>query len=754
VAQQARTTAKYRFGTFELDRRSAELRKRGLRIKLQDQPYRILCLLLDRPGEVITRETLCAALWPADTFVAFERSLNAAIAKLRQALGDSAENPRFIETVARHGYRFIAPIEGIQSLEQTPDVGVQIASATPIKAENDTEVAGQSRREHSKKLGILGAAIAVVLVAGGVVVTLRLHSKIAAPIPDMTRLTFDSGLTTDPAVSPDGKLLAYASDRSGNGRLHIWVQQLIPDGQAVQLTRGDVDDHQPTFSPDGSRIAFRSERDGGGIFVIPAIGGEAILIAKDGRDPRFSPDGRWIAYWQAVMMASPFAANAGTVHLAPSEGGPSRSIAANLVEAGVPVWSEDGKRLLVYGHSDDSVPSDANWNWWVVPFDGSSAVSTGAFEVLTRKGFSIGLDAPRVAKWAGDQLLFFGRVGDTVNVWTIHIDGSNSRVRGDPQKLTSGAGVDAYPSVTTDGRLLFAGLTSSSDVWILPMDTNKPNVPGPPLRATETIGPHRGASLSLDGKLLAYSSKRYGRSQTEIRDLDRGIDIPVPGKAEGLVQLSPDGSLLVYNTGNLDRKGLSVRVRGGATDQFCTDCNSPYDISPDNNVVLYRKDKVIRAFALASHRDVLFMKRDGYQLFQHKFSPDGRWVTFEAVHQGRSRLYIAALRNLITPAPEGEWISVTSDEGWADKPRWSPDGNTIYFISNRDGFFCLWAQRIAHDSKRPIGGPMPVAHFHGSRLSMANIGPGGVMQISVAKDKIAFNLGELTGNIWATSLPR
>jgi eukaryotic-like serine/threonine-protein kinase len=78
----------------------------------------------------------------------------------------------------------------------------------------------------------------------------------------------------------------------------------------------------------------------------------------------------------------------------------------------------------------------------------------------------------------------------------------------------------------------------------------------------------------------------------------------------------------------------------------------------------------------------------------------------------------------------------------------------IYFISNRDGFFCLWAQRVAHDSKRPIGAPVSIAHFHGSRLSMANIGAGGVMEISVARDKIAFNLGELTGNIWVTTLSR
>lgn len=100
-----------RFGVFEVDRGSGELRKRGVRIRLQEQPLKILMLLLDRPGEIVTREQLRQILWPEGTFVDFEHSLNAAVAKLRQALGDSAENPRFVETIPRRGYRFIAPVE-------------------------------------------------------------------------------------------------------------------------------------------------------------------------------------------------------------------------------------------------------------------------------------------------------------------------------------------------------------------------------------------------------------------------------------------------------------------------------------------------------------------------------------------------------------------------------------------------------------------------------------------------------------------
>src|SRR3981081_1246826 len=100
-----------RFGVFEVDLRAAELRKRGVRIKLQEQPFRILSLLLEHPGEVVTREELREKLWPAHTFVDFDRSLNKAMTKLRSALADSADSPRYVETVPRHGYRFLASVQ-------------------------------------------------------------------------------------------------------------------------------------------------------------------------------------------------------------------------------------------------------------------------------------------------------------------------------------------------------------------------------------------------------------------------------------------------------------------------------------------------------------------------------------------------------------------------------------------------------------------------------------------------------------------
>ena len=118
------------FGIFEVDLRAGELRRNGARVRLQEQPFQVLSTLLERPGEVVTREELQSRLWPADTFVDFDHSLNAAVRRLRDALGDTAENPRFVETVARRGYRFLAPVNGAS---QAPVTEIKTPPAHPAR---------------------------------------------------------------------------------------------------------------------------------------------------------------------------------------------------------------------------------------------------------------------------------------------------------------------------------------------------------------------------------------------------------------------------------------------------------------------------------------------------------------------------------------------------------------------------------------------------------------------------------------------
>src|SRR6266849_2306131 len=148
MAAETQSPTILRFGVFEVDVRAGEVRKQGVRIKLQDQPFQVLAVLLQRPGEVITREELRNQNWPVDTFVDFDNSLNTAINKLREALGDSADNPRFVETLPRRGYRFIAPVTEADGTTRGTAAGVSAAA-----------------RPRSRKSV---ATMAVVVVAAGI----------------------------------------------------------------------------------------------------------------------------------------------------------------------------------------------------------------------------------------------------------------------------------------------------------------------------------------------------------------------------------------------------------------------------------------------------------------------------------------------------------------------------------------------------------------------------------------------------------
>src|SRR5512142_1123871 len=132
-----RHTSVVRFGTYEIDLHSGEFRKAGIRVRVQQQPLRLLQALLDRPGEVVTREELRSRIWPNESFGDFDQAVNVAIAKLRAALGDSADNPRYIETLPRRGYRFIADVavvnQPVNKLGLVPEVSCETEEGVPLE---------------------------------------------------------------------------------------------------------------------------------------------------------------------------------------------------------------------------------------------------------------------------------------------------------------------------------------------------------------------------------------------------------------------------------------------------------------------------------------------------------------------------------------------------------------------------------------------------------------------------------------------
>ena len=228
-----------------------------------------------------------------------------------------------------------------------------------------------------RRLWLAIALVAIVaLAAGAGAVWLWMRPGKPPAEAMLTRLTSDTGLTARPDLSPDGKLLAYTSDRAGEN-LDIWVQELA-GGSAIRLTHHPADDVEPTFSPDGSRIVFCSLRDGGGLYVIPVLGGEERLVVRHGSRPRFSPDGRHIAYWVGHPTNK---APSGRIYLVSSGSGAPRQLAADFADARQPVWSPDGRSILFHGMRGAQEPAD----WWVAPIDGRPPVPTSA---LTARGES------------------------------------------------------------------------------------------------------------------------------------------------------------------------------------------------------------------------------------------------------------------------------------------------------------------------------------------------------------------------------
>jgi Tol biopolymer transport system component/DNA-binding winged helix-turn-helix (wHTH) protein len=722
-----------RFGVFELDLNTGELRRNGRKLKLQEQPFQVLNLLLDQPGQVVAREKLKESLWSADTFVDFDHSLNAAIAKLRQALGDSAENPRFIETLARRGYRFIAPVEfvgGSNVNAVQPDITPNGAHREKGAAAAFTTMTGAVSAK--KRIGFVVASSAAVVLALLLLFVWTRQAKQPANA-ELVELTGGTGLTADPAISADGKLIAYASDRGSLGNLNIWIQQLGPGGSAVQLTHSDVDADDPTFSPDGTKIAFRSKKDGGGIYLIPVIGGEPSRLTQSGRSPRFSPDGHWIAYWSGGSDAVvPTVRGAGAVYVIASAGGQPKRLGLDLSTAGNPVWSPDGKHLLVYVAPKTGYAWDTA-DWWLVFLDGSPSKRTDNFRTLKSQGFSLGFDRiPRLSQWSNDFITFAAGFGDAVNAWRAPVS-ADGRISGPAERLTSGTTLEMSPTLNANGELFFASLNRNAAVWSLPADPDQAKVQGEPTKFTEGVTEIM-PSISAEGRKLAFAAaytrdhggigtvgfepgaglrepialpQEAAQLQTHVRDLLTGKEAAVSSGAipQWHPQISRDGTMVAYTSGKPGQL-YAAPASGGSPRMILAGANKMiWDWSLDNTRLLFSSaDDQIHSLDPRSGRDKLFLSKPGIYFFQAKFSPDDQWIVVEGVSpdegQWQSQILLMPLENG-TPSPRDRWIAIDHHpDGWDDKPRWSPNGNLVYFVSDRDGHLCLWAQRLAIARRR------------------------------------------------------
>ncbi len=603
----------------------------------------------------------------------------------------------------------------------------------------------------SRKAVAVGAAVAIIaVVAAGAWWQSRPTFPSVVANPTLTRLTSDLGWTDYPAISLDGKILAYSSDRSGDGNLDIWIQH-IPDGPPVRLTRGPADDTDASFSADGSRIAFHSSREGGGIYLIPTLGGEERLVVAGGFAPRFSPDGKWLAYGVAEQGGS-------RIYVTPADGGPATLVAPGFYRTRAPVWSTDGGRLLFWGQRQRDAPPEQNTDWYVTEVPAGSPVATGARSVLLREPFQAFQGLPYPDAWvsAAGGILFHGAVGDSSNMWQVAISPESWRVEGEPQRVTFGTTNEAAAAVTADGRMVFISRMTGSDIWSLPIDAERGELRGVLQRVTHDSADDYDPTLADDGMTLLFRSRRAGRFAVVLKRIGNSAETVLTRvPTDHFAAVSRDGTRVAYSAHEQGRMPIYiVAASGGAPTRVCEDCGEVKEWSPSGEQILYvteRDPSGVGLLTIGSGHNHAWLAHPMNGIYGPRASSDGGWIAFNSRTDrlAPARVFIAKL-DQGTVAEEKEWIEI-SDDG--DAPSWSPRATLLYFWSDRDGSPCLWAQRLDPMTKRPSRQPFAIQHFHSRGLSWKNLylGEPGV---AVAHDKIVFNLGEHTGNVWMTEVPR
>jgi Tol biopolymer transport system component len=378
-------------------------------------------------------------------------------------------------------------------------------------ADPSVATAATPDRRRGILLLVASALIVAALAAGVTLWAVRRAGPTSPGLPTqtgLTRVTSDSGLTMDPAVSPTGSLLAYASDRGG-ASLNIWVQPL-PTGQPVQITHGDADCHQPGFSPDGSRIVFRSEREGAAIYIVPALGGTERLVASKGHSPQFSPDGRRIAYGTGGRGSSE------ELWVVDEAGGAPRLLGTDLKNWSGLIWSPDGAAIVVVGSLKDADTTD----WYRVD------VANGSVSPMHAEPFRYLLD------WPAATLLTTG--GEGVHHNKLHaFDLATGKLR--PIMTGTTGEFYGHGRISPDGRWMSAMEWTSagrSRIIVFPF-RETPVAPAEFIVVSDEDSVAEENAWSPDGQLLYFVSERDGSRCVWVRRLDPRTRQPVGPPTNG-----------------------------------------------------------------------------------------------------------------------------------------------------------------------------------------------------------------------------
>jgi Tol biopolymer transport system component/DNA-binding winged helix-turn-helix (wHTH) protein len=502
------------FGIFEVDLELCEIRKQGRRVPLQQKPFQVLVALLERPGEVVTREEIRMRLWPSDEFGEFDLGINTAVRKIRQVLGDSAETPRFIETLPRVGYRFLAPVES-KALQVVPPAAPPVAWY-------------RSRRWKAALLvaGLAGAAALAALILPRSMTTDGVLLKVKP-------LTAYPGSEGTPSLSPDGSQVAFIWN-GVEGNVDVYLK-VIGQEKAARLTTDPAPDVAPAWSPDGRWIAFlRSDprQRNGTVYLISPLGGPEQEVA-DG-----VVKGAWTADSQSLLLIVSDAKREGSRIERLSLATRQRQTLASTSEYTIILdlaASPDGSNLA-YTRCLRSAFCDIH----LMPIAGGNSRRL----TYDRAGIA-GL------AWTPDskQLVFASSRSGQAKLWRIE----PAAVRPAPALVAADQMGVALPSFSQVGggapvRLAFQKAAGNSDIRRTEIRRagGRLSIGESILIAPSTYGEGEPC-YSPDGSKIAFQSNRSGNEELWISEADGSMPRSLGAGVRGDLSWSPDGAFLAGN---------------------------------------------------------------------------------------------------------------------------------------------------------------------------------------------------------------
>jgi Tol biopolymer transport system component/DNA-binding winged helix-turn-helix (wHTH) protein len=717
----------FQFEDVSVDAANAQILKAGRPLALEPKAFRVLLYLLERRGRLVEKDELLSAVWPG-TFVT-ENALTREIALLRKVLGDDSKAAKYIETVPKRGYRFIASVTVRQN--GTP-------ATTPAETATFLPPAAAPRFH---RLWLLWTFLSVALAVAAVF--WQISSTLFSPEPRARQVTSSEGLDIYPSFSPDGNEIAYSSDASG--KFEIYLKQLTPGGRVVQLTSDGSQNIQPAWSPDGKQIAFHSQIKGG-IWVMPALGGVARQLARFGSSPAWSPDGTRIAFQsdspRDLSAMSAVSIGPSTLWVVDVQARAGHELTKDNVPPGAhnsPAWSPDGKYIAF---TTGSVSEGTSL--WRIASDGTDLEpinAAGGFynPVYSRDGNSLYVGAIR---------------GPTdFGIWQFPVFGS--RVAPVGKKIFSSLPSFARDlAISADGRrLAFSDMMTVSNIYSLPM-AGIEAAAAPVAVTNDTRFRKANPSISPDGKRILFD--------VFSSDQDGGIWL---ADADGTnPRLLTQNCLLArwvltgktfYCFSTVKPSDLECNSHGcGLIDVW----NVDVDTGTRERVARLRQDAAFFSYTRDGKRLAFTSQKDGApnlwmlavgdqeprQLtFDRElagfpvWSPDGKSLAYE-VRRGDDT-YIFLTR---PDATGSQPVQLTTAAGDSWPHSWSPDGARIAFAGRRDGVWNIWWISADGKHEKQLTSYHDLHHF----VRYPDWSPSG--------NAIAYEYAENRSNIWMLELRR